>query len=261
MRRFARAGIVMNCQIVCCPGINDGRELMRTMRELRKLSPHVASVSVIPVGLTKFREGLFPLRAFDRELAERTVDMVEKYSEKCLRRCGSRIFFCSDELYLKAGRDVPADEFYEGYPQLENGVGLLRLLLTEFEDALAAAEGPALGTPFSIATGVSAAGTLSRLYSLAKEKFPDIRGMIYPIVNDFFGHTIDVAGLITGRDLISQLSGKELGRRLYITNRMLRDGGDVFLDDVTLPEVEGALGVEVVPMESGGAELLRAFLS
>ena len=261
IRRFAKAGIEMNCQIVCCPGINDGRQLRHTMAELAKLAPAVNSVSVIPVGLTKYREGLYPIEPFDRKLAGETIDLVEAFSKKCLRRHGSRIFFCSDELYLKAGREVPEEDFYEGYPQLENGVGLLRLLYTEFDEALEENPGPAAGTPFSVATGVSASGTISELLGRARGKFPTINGRVYPIVNDFFGHTIDVAGLITGRDLIAQLRGRELGKRLYITNRMLRDGGGVFLDDVTVPEVSRELGVEVVPMDNGGAELLRAFLS
>lgn len=260
LKKFARAGIELNCQIVCCPGLNDGRELERTMKKLSRLAPQVHSCSVIPVGLTKFREGLYPLRPFDRELALSTVRQVEAFGEKCLKRRGSRIFFCSDELYLKAGLPVPEEAFYEGYPQLENGVGMLRLLQTEFENALEDAPGPEGGTRAVIATGVSAAGTLTGLRELAREKFPGIRVEVVPIVNDFFGRTIDVAGLITGRDLIAQLRGRDLGERVYITNRMLRDGEGVFLDDVTLEDAEKALGVPVVPMDNGGEELLKVFL-
>ena len=261
LKRFARAGIELNCQIVCCPGLNDGRELSRTMRRLARLAPQVNSCSVIPVGLTRFREGLYPLKPFDRETARRTVEQVEKFGERCKKRHGSRIFFCSDEMYQKAGLPIPEDDFYEGYPQLENGVGMLRLLYTEFADALQEAPGPAGGTPAVIATGVSAAKTLTELRDLAREKFPDIRVEIVPIVNDFFGRTIDVAGLITGGDLIAQLKGKELGQRVYITNRMLRDGEEVFLDDVTVADASRALGVPVIPMENGGEALLRIFLA
>ena len=261
LKKFARAGIELNCQIVCCPGLNDGRELDRTMRRLARLAPQVHSCSVIPVGLTKFREGLYPLRPFDSELARRTVEQVEAFSEKCLKRHGGRIFFCSDELYLKAGLPIPEDDFYEGYPQLENGVGMLRLLYTEFKEALDMADGPAHGTRATVATGVSAARTLTKLRDMAREKFTDIRVEIVPIVNDFFGHTIDVAGLITGRDLIAQLSGRDLGERLYITNRMLRDGEGVFLDDVTVEEASRALGVPVIPMDNGGEPLLKVFMS
>ena len=261
LKKFARAGIELNCQIVCCPGLNDGRELDRTMRRLARLAPQVHSCSVIPVGLTKFREGLYPLKPFDRETARRTVEQVERFGARCLKRHGSRIFFCSDEMYQKAGLPIPEEDFYEGYPQLENGVGMLRLLYTEFEDALRESAGPAEGTPAVIATGVSAAKTLTELRDLAREKFPNIHVDIIPIVNDFFGHTIDVAGLITGKDLIAQLRGRDLGRRVYITNRMLRDGEGVFLDDVTVEEASRELGVPVIPMDNGGEALLRIFLS
>ena len=261
LKRFARAGIQLNCQIVCCPGLNDGRELWRTMRRLARLAPQVNSCSVIPVGLTKFREGLFPLKPFDRELARKTVEQVERFGERCLKRRGSRIFFCSDEMYLKADLPIPPDDFYEGYPQLENGVGMLRLLHTDFEEALENCSAPARGTRAVIATGVSAARTLTELRDLARTKYPGIRVEVIPIVNDFFGHTIDVAGLITGRDLIAQLRSRDLGERVYITNRMLRDGEDVFLDDVTVGEASRALGVPVTPMENGGEQLLQVFLA
>ena len=232
-----------------------------TMRALSHLAPAVKSVAVIPVGLTKFREGLYPIKPFDKMSARRTVRQVERFGERCFRRSGSRIFFCSDELYLKAGLEVPEDSFYQGYPQLENGVGMLRLLYKEFEDALAGARGPARGSHISIATGVSAAGTIIRLRDMAKRRFPEIDVRVYPIVNDFFGHTIDVAGLITGRDLISQLRGRDLGERLYITNRMLKDGENVLLDDVTVEDLTRELGVPVVPMDNGGEPLLDVFLS
>ena len=261
LKKFARAGIELNCQIVCCPGLNDGRELDRTMRKLARLAPQVHSCSVIPVGLTKFRQGLYPLKPFDRELARGTVEQVERFGARCLKRHGSRIFFCSDEMYQKAGLPIPEEDFYEGYPQLENGVGMLRLLYSEFADALERCEGPAAGARATIATGVSAARTLTELRDLAREKFPEIRVEIVPIVNDFFGHTIDVAGLITGKDLIAQLKGKDLGGRVYITNRMLRDGEGVFLDDVTVEEASRALGVPVIPMDNGGEALLRVFLA
>ena len=260
IRRFAKAGIEMNCQIVCCPGINDGNELLRTMEQLAALYPSMHSVSVIPVGLTRHRQGLYPLTPFSREKAVETTRLVEKQSEIYLQKYGSRIFFCSDELYLKAGLPIPEEDFYEGYPQLENGVGLIRLLISEFQDALDSAEGPAAGTPFSIATGVSAAGTIKELLDMARKRFPEIDGRVYPIVNDFFGHSVDVAGLITGSDLIAQLRGRDLGKHVYITNRMLRDGGGIFLDDITLDEVASELGVPVIPIENDGGVLLDAMM-
>ena len=257
MGRFAKAGITMNCQIVCCPGLNDGEALMQSMRDLESLYPQVHSVSVVPVGLTKFREGLYPLSPFTKELAAETLDMVDAFGGECLRRHGSRIFWCGDELYIKAGREIPSDEFYEDYTQLENGVGMLRLMETEFSSALKLGGEPD-GAPFSIATGVSAAPYFQILLDKAKEKYPEIKGRIYPIVNDFFGHSINVTGLITGGDLIAQLKDKELGERLLISQNMLRRAEMDFLDDVKLEEASAALGLPVYPIEQDGFALFDA---
>ena len=261
LRRLAAAGIVMDCQIVCCPGYNDCEQLSRSMRELAELHPAVNSVSIVPVGLTKHREGLAPLRPFDREAACETIDRVEAYAAECLERWGSRIFWCSDELYLKAGREVPPDEYYEEYSQLENGVGLMRLLETEFLAALdMAAPDEGTGESFTIATGVAAAPLLEKLLQTAHKKCGKIDGKVLAIVNDFFGHTIDVAGLVTGGDLITQLKGQELGGRVLIPHTMLRHGEGVFLDDVTLEQAAEALGVPVEPIGGSGGELLDAML-
>lgn len=260
MCRLAQAGIVMNCQIVCCPGINDGETLARSMRDLARLYPAVNSVSIVPVGLTKHREGLYPLTPFDKQSAAKTVAQVEEYSLECLEKHGSRIFFCSDELYLKAELPLPEDEFYEDYPQLENGVGMLRLLKVEFDSALSLAPDDADPAPFSVATGVSAAPFLEKLICTAHEKCDKINGKVFAVRNDFFGHTIDVAGLVTGGDLIAQLRGKDLGKRLLIPQNMLRHGEGVFLDDVTVEDVERELGVPVRPVQQDGFELCDAML-
>ena len=261
LKRLAAAGIVMDCQIVCCPGWNDRGQLSRTMSDLAGLYPGVNSVSIVPVGLTKHREGLAELRPFDRESAAETIDRVEAFAEECLLRLGSRVFWCSDELYLKAGREVPADEYYEEYSQLENGVGLMRLLETEFMAALRLAEpDEGMGGRFTIATGVAAAPLLEKLLQTAHKKCAKIDGRVYAVVNDFFGHTIDVAGLVTGGDLIAQLRGKDLGERLLIPHTMLRHGEGVFLDDVTLEQASEALGVPVTPIGGSGGELLDAML-
>lgn len=261
LRRLTGAGITVDCQIVCCPGHNDGEILLRSMRELSELYPGVNSVSIVPVGLTKYREGLPELKPFNRELAGATIDAVESFAAECFEKYGSHIFYCSDELYLKAGRDVPEDEYYEDYSQLENGVGLMRLLETEFLLALEDRE-PDEGrvSPFTIATGVSAAPLLRKLLQIANNKCAKIEGKVIAIVNDFFGHTIDVAGLVTGGDLIAQLRGVELGERLLIPHTMLRQGEGIFLDDVTLAEAEAALGVPITPLGSSGEELLSAML-
>ncbi len=257
MRRFAAAGIVMNCQIVCCPGLNDGEELSFTMRELEALWPAVHSVSVVPVGLTRYREHLYPLTPFTPAHAGETLDLVEAYAAECLTRRGSRIFFCGDELYLKAGRPLPEDAYYEEYTQLENGVGTLRLLETEFKSALKLADAPD-GAEFAIATGVSAAPWLEKLLQDARAAFPALKGRVYAIENDFFGRSINVTGLVTGGDLIRQLRGRELGERLLISQNMLRRAEMDFLDDVTLEQASDALGVPVYPVEADGFALCDA---
>jgi putative radical SAM enzyme (TIGR03279 family) len=257
MRRLAEAGIVMNCQIVCCPGLNDGGELDYSMRELAALYPAVHSVSVVPVGLTRFREGLYPLRPFTPELAARTLDQVTAFGDRCLKELGTRLFFCGDELYLKAGRELPPDEFYEEYTQLENGIGMLRLLETEFSAALRLSDDPG-PQRCSIAAGLAAAPWLRMLMDRAAARYPALQVRVWPIVNDFFGHQITVSGLVTGQDLIRQLRGKELGDRLLISQNMLRRQERDFLDDTTLAEAQEALGVPVVPVESDGFQLWDA---
>ena len=253
LRRFSEAGIFMDCQIVTVPGWNDGDALGKTMEDLSSFFPQVASVSVVPVGLTRHREGLTELSPFTPEQALSCVRRVESFAEECRAKLGSRIFFCSDELYLKAGLPVPPDEYYEGYPQLENGVGLLRLLETEFAEALEY-DGPVTSdAPFSIATGVSAAPFLRALVERA-----GANGTVYAVPNDFLGRTIDVAGLLTGGDLIAHLRGKPLGDRLLLSRVMLRHGEGVFLDDLTPADLERELGVPVQIVENDGAALLAA---
>ena len=257
MRRFADGGIKMNCQIVCCPGLNDGDELLRTMRELADMYPAVHSVSIVPVGLTKFREGLFELRPFTPEHSSETIDMVTAFGDECLKKFGTRLFFCSDEMYICANRELPEDEFYEEHTQLENGVGMIRLLEAEFKSALSLSEKPD-GVPFSIACGTSVAPFFEKLVCTAHEKYDNIDGRVYAIENDFFGHSINVTGLITGGDLINQLKGKDLGERLFISQNMLRREEMDFLDDVLLEEASAALGVPIYPIEQDGFDLWDA---
>ena len=257
MRLFARSGVVMNCQIVCCPGLNDGEALDRTMRDLEEMYPGVHSVSIVPVGLTKFREGLYPLTPFTPEHAAETIGQVTRFGDYCLEKHGTRIFFCGDEMYLKAGIELPEDEFYEEHTQLENGVGMILLLETEFRSALKLSDGVD-GVEFSIACGTSVAPVFEKLVALAKEKYPELSGRVYAIENDFFGRSINVSGLVTGGDLISQLKGKELGRRLLISQNMLRREEMDFLDDVKLFEASEALGVPILPVEQDGFALFDA---
>ena len=261
MRRFAQHNITMNCQIVSCPGINDGTALDRTLAELAEMFPAVNSISVVPVGVTRYREGLYPLEPYTKDRAAALIDQVEAFAEEHRQKTGTRLVWCSDELYLLAGRELPGESYFEEFTQLDNGVGMLRLLTEEFSRGLDLMEPEEMEegtTPFSIATGVSAAPFLARLVDIARGKCGKIKGNVYPIQNDFFGRTITVAGLVTGQDLIAQLKGKELGERLLIPANMLRAGERVFLDDVTLDDVERELGVPAIPVAQDGYELLDA---
>ena len=260
MSRFAGAGITMNCQIVSCPGINDGPALDRTLRDLAGLWPAVNSISVVPVGVTKYREGLYPLETYNKDTAAALIDQVEAFAAAHLEKTGTRLVWCSDEFYLLAGRELPGEDYFEEFTQLDNGVGMLTLLTREFCRGLELMEPEEMAgaTPFAIATGVSAAPFLEKLVEKAREKCPAICGQVYPIRNLFFGETITVAGLVTGGDLISQLKGKDLGQRLLIPAHMLRAGERVFLDDVSLDDVERELGVPVTAVAQDGFELLDA---
>ena len=260
MSRFARAGIEMNCQIVACPGVNDGPALERTLADLSALYPAVTSVAVVPVGVTRFRAGLCPIDPYTGAQAAALLDQVEGFAANFLREKGTSLAWCSDEFYLIAGRPLPEKGYYEDMDQLENGVGMLRLLLHQAELALED-EGPAETAPFSVATGLSAAPFIQEIVDKLGEKCGNIKGTVYPIRNRFFGETITVSGLITGADLLEQLAGKDLGERLLIPDNMLRAGERVFLDDVTVDQLEQALGVTVVPVPAdSGFDLVDAIL-
>ena len=260
MERFAKAGIEMNCQIVACPGVNDGPALARTMEDLGKLHPAVTSVAVVPVGVTKFREGLCRIEPYTKERAAALIDQVEKFAAAFLEKQGTSLVWCSDEFYLMAGRELPEKAYYEDMDQLENGVGMLRLLLHQAVMGLEEEE-PEQTEPFSIATGLSAAPFVQEIVDNARKQCGNIKGTVYPIINRFFGETITVSGLITGTDLIEQLRGKDLGSRLLIPDNMLRAGERVFLDDVTVDQVEQTLEVTVVPVPAdSGFDLADAIL-
>lgn len=260
MRRFAEAGIQMNCQVVSCPGVNDGEALLRTMKDLVEMRNGVSSCAIVPVGLTKFRKGLYPLRSYTQPEAAAVIDMVEAFGQQCLEQFDRRMFWCSDEFYLLAKRDLPSDEFYDDYCQLENGVGMLRLLEVEFHGALRMMKGEQVKpSPFSLATGRAAAPLLTQLAAEACSEFGCV-GHVYEIRNDFFGHEITVAGLITGQDLIAQLKGQDLGERLLLPDCMLRYHQNVFLDDYTVEQVQDALGVPITFVASDGFKLLDAIL-
>ncbi len=260
MKKFAQAGIIMNCQIVSCPGLNDGPHLQRSMEDLAALYPAVNSVSIVPVGLTCHREGLYPLKPYEPASAARVVDMVEAFGEACKEKYGTTLFWCSDELYLRANRDIPEDTYFEDYTQLENGVGMMRLLRTEFDSALGLMDEVEGVSPYSTACGVDVAPWIAEIVDRAAAKCHTV-GKVHAIENRFFGPTITVSGLVTGGDLIDQLRDKPLGERLLIPVNMLRHGEDVFLDDVTIADVERELGVKVVPVNQDGFDLCDAIFN
>ena len=259
MRQFAKAGIVMNGQIVVCPGWNDGDQLRRTMADIMEMG--FAGCSVVPVGLTKYRKGLAKLNPVDKETARDIIAIAEEYGQKCLEKFGTRLFFCADELFLRAELPLPEDDYYEGYRQLENGVGMLRSLESEFMSALEYEEAPERFSPFTIATGVAAAPHLRMLLQRAQEKFPALRGQVIAVENDFFGHTIDVAGLVTGQDIAAQLKGRDLGERVLIPLHMLRHGETVFLDDYTVEQLSQELGCPVEVVGTDGGDLADAMFA
>ncbi|MBR5542977.1 MAG: DUF512 domain-containing protein [Oscillospiraceae bacterium] len=262
MRRLSQAGIKLNCQIVVCPGLNDGEVLLNSISDMLSLGENVESIAVVPVGITKYRENLYPLECFDKEKAIETIEIVDKTGEECKKHRGERVVYCADELYIKAGLPLPQEEYYDSYPQLDNGVGLMTLLHEEFSSALEFCDIPEKVNNFTVATGVSAAPFIRKLIDELSEKCNNIdRSEVYAITNDFFGKTIDVAGLVTGRDLINALKDKELTERLLIPEVMLRHGEDVFLDNISIADVERELGVKVVPVPNDGEKLLFAMLN
>ena len=260
LRRLAENGISLNTQLVLCPGYNDGEELRYSLEELRKLTPALKTVSCVPVGLTKYREKLTPLRPFTKEEAAATIEMVERFAAEQFEETGERVFYCGDEFYLLAERELPSYDYYGEFTQLENGVGLMALMKQEFLDAIPDFEADEEKRHFSVATGKLAAPFLQQLIDEAKKKWHNLTVNVYPIENEFFGPLITVAGLITGGDLIKGLKGKELGERVYIPSVMLKYHQNVFLDDLSVEDVEHALGVSVVPIETDGYSFLEAVL-
>ena len=258
--RLYEGGILMNGQIVLCKGINDGEELERSIRDLSKYLPLLQSVSVVPVGLTKYREGLFPLLPFTKEDAKEVLDIIEKWQRQFYEEFGLHFIHAGDEWYLLAERELPEEERYDGYLQLENGVGMLRLLEEEFAEAMEELPGDDRCVEVSMACGVAAYDHLEKLVKGLQEKYPNVAVYLYSIRNEFFGEKITVSGLITGQDLKKQLKGKPLGNRLLLPCNMLRDGEEVFLDDVTLSELKETLQVEIDVVKSSGQDLVNAIL-
>ena len=258
--RLYEGGITMNGQIVLCKGINDGEELERSIRDLMKYAPQLQSVSVVPVGLSKYRDGLYPLQPFTKEDAKEVLHIIHKWQKKAYEEFGIHFIHGGDEWYILAEEELPEEERYDGYLQLENGVGMLRLLMNEFEEGYESLNGDERDREVSIATGFLAYPYIQRMADRIMEKYPKSKLHVYGIRNDFFGESITVSGLITGQDLIGQLKGKALGEKLLLPCNMLRIEEQDFLDDVTLQDVKDALQVPVDIVKLSGQDFIDAVL-
>ena len=259
--KLYQGGVIMNGQIVLCKGVNDRDELEYSLEKLSEYAPVLQSVSVVPVGLSKYRDGLYPLEPFDREDAEYLIEQVERWQKIMMERHGIHFIHASDEWYILAGKKLPEETRYDGYLQLENGVGMMRLLETEVKERLAELEGDNREFTASVAKGKLAAPFIQQYMKLIQEKFPNIKVNVYTIRNDFFGERITVSGLITGADLREQLKDKELGEKILIPCNMLRSGEDVFLDDLTVDDIREALGTELVVVDEPGADLVDCVIN
>lgn len=262
LQEFADAGIALNCQLVLCRGINDGDALRRTLRDLTSMHPAVQSIAAVPSGLTAYRKGLYPLTPYDRESAAEVLEILEEAGRACKKAHGRRLVYPGDEWYLLAGRPIPPESFYEGYPQLENGVGMWRCYRERFLEALASARRrlPLRPRRMDLVTGEMAAPLISELAAAAQRRHPGVSLWVHPIRNDFFGGNVGVAGLITATDIIAQCRGRLHSRLLGIPENMLRAERDLFLDDISLAQLERALGVRAVILPSDGGDCLRALI-
>ena len=260
LQKLYDAGITMNGQIVLCKGVNDGKELDDSIRKMSAYAPVLQSVSVVPVGLTKFREGLYPMEQFQKEDALEVLEIIHSWQKKMMDQYGIHFIHASDEWYILAGKDLPMEESYDGYLQLENGVGMLRLLGEEVKEAVAGRTGDDRRIKAVSATGALAAPFIKKYMEMIHEKFPKVEVDVISIRNEFFGETITVSGLITGQDLIRQLSGRDLGEKLLLPCNMLKNEEDVFLDDISVEELSRKLNVEIVIVDEGGSDLVSAVL-
>lgn len=282
--RFFEAGITMNGQIVLCKGVNDGEELEYSIREMEKYEPHLQSVSIVPVGLSKYREGLYPLEPFTKEDAIKVIATVEAAQKRSMEKYGTHFIHCSDEWYILAEQEMPPEENYDGYLQLENGVGMIRSMTEEFNQVFAEMEAyqkrpfhqlfgkkaieKTLGfvpqlkrkREISMATGKLAYSFIQGLAERMMQMYPNLTIHVYEIINEFFGEHITVSGLLTGQDLIKQLTGRQLGETLMLPENILRSGETVFLDDYTVADLEKTLQVPLTIVKSNGYDFIATVL-
>ena len=262
MERLAEAQIQMNCQIVLCPGYNDKEELERTVSDLTKLYPYVNSAAAVPVGITKHREHLPNLEIFNEKTAGETIDQVDKLQKKYLKELGTRFIFLSDEFYIMANRKLLDYDEYEGFIQFENGVGMISKFEREIKDYLEnlSEDHKSKIKKVSIATGHSAYEFMCEMAKCIMEKCPNVQIDVYKIINNFFGDTITVSGLVTATDIIDQLKDKNLGETLYIPRSMLKADEEIFLDNITLENLSDIMGLEVVPCLNEGKDFIDKIL-
>lgn len=260
MKSFYENKITMNCQIVLCPDINDGKHLKKTVFDLAAMYPYVNSVSVVPVGLSGHREGLYPLKAFDSESSKAVIETVTAWQNEFLKKYSSRIVYLADEFYINANLPLPKEEEYEGYVQIENGVGLITSLEHEFDIAIEKVKSYTKERHISIATGEIAYGFIKGLTERLSEKFPSFKADVYKIKNDFFGGGVSVTGLVCACDIIKTLKGKNLGEGLFISESMLRAGDDVLLDNMSLSELSEELETAVTSVENDGFDFVEKLL-
>ena len=258
--KFTAAGIQVNCQLVLCPGINDGEELNFSLEELYKLGENVQSIACVPVGVTRYREGLYPLTTYTKETAAATLAQIEAFGERFKAERGMRTVYASDEFYLLAEKPLPPVEFYEDFAQLENGVGMLTNLKDEFEFAFEDAEAPASPRRVTFVTGESPAAFLKTMLDETVGKWDNLTVEIVAVHNDFFGGCVNVSGLLTGQDMLCALQGRDLGDEVLIPISTLKQDEDIFLDDMTREELQEALGVPVTPVGNTGEAMLQAIL-
>ncbi len=258
--KLAQAGIKLNCQLVLMPEINDGDELISSLTDLAVLYPNVNSIACVPVGVTCHREGLAPLKEYTKEQATEVIGIIESFSNTMLKEHGKRLIYPSDEFFIKAQLPIPAYEYYDDFCQIENGVGMLAMLKYEFMQAFEHEGDSDMYRVTTLATGFDAFPFIFELVQILNQKFPNVVCNVIPIQNQFFGETISVAGLIVGQDLVNQLSGMDFGEELLLPSCMLRHEGDMFLDNMTLDELQSQLGVTVRLCSNDGADLLDAML-
>lgn len=256
--KFRDAGIIMNGQIVLCKGENDGEELEYSLTELYKYLPYLQSLSIVPVGLSKYREGLYPLEPFTKEDAKEVLKTIHRWQKKAMEEFGTHFVHGGDEWYILAQEELPEEDSYDGYLQYENGVGMVRSMIVSVEEELKGLVGDERERHVSLATGKLMEPFLKKMIEQIQIKFPNVRADVYGIRNDFFGERITVAGLVTATDLIAQLKGKDLGEALMIPDCMLRSGEDVFLDDMTVSQVETALQVRLDIVKSSGQDFVKS---